>query len=90
MVRDGRMQEHGKMTDSTDPAALPVIDAVRAALGRRDAAALVAMLEPLHAADIADLLEQISAGERRCCCGCGGARSTATSCRKSTSRSARR
>lgn len=52
------------MTDSTDPAGPSVIDAVRAALARREAPALIALLEPLHAADIADLLEQISAGER--------------------------
>lgn len=52
------------MTDSTDPAGPSVIDAMRAALARQDAAALLALLEPLHAADIADVLEQISAGER--------------------------
>lgn len=38
-----------------------VLDAVRAT----DAVALDGLLEPLHPADIADLLEQISGGERR-------------------------
>ena len=38
---------------------------VRAAVDAQDREALVAALEPLHAADIADLLEQVSAGERR-------------------------
>jgi len=52
------------MTDTTDPARRPVIDAVRAALEAQDAAALVAMLEPLHPADIADLLEQMGAHDR--------------------------
>jgi magnesium transporter len=38
---------------------------VRAALAAEDAEALHAAMEPLHAADIADLLEQVSGGERR-------------------------
>jgi magnesium transporter len=42
----------------------PRIDAVRDAIARDDAVGLVALLQPLHAADIADLLEQIGPGER--------------------------
>ena len=53
------------MTEDTESAPRPVIDAVRAALEQRDAPALVELLEPLHPADIADLLEQIGSGERR-------------------------
>ncbi|MFN3646766.1 MAG: magnesium transporter [Gemmobacter sp.] len=53
------------MTEDTESAPRPVIDAVRAALEQRDAPALVELMEPLHPADIADLLEQIGSGERR-------------------------
>jgi magnesium transporter len=42
----------------------PRIEAVRDAVAREDAIGLVALLQPLHAADIADLLEQIGAVER--------------------------
>lgn len=35
------------------------------AIEREDRAALIAEMEPLHAADIADLLEQINAYDRR-------------------------
>ncbi len=42
----------------------PRIEAVRAAIAQEDGTALVALLQPLHPADIADLLEQIGAGER--------------------------
>ncbi len=42
----------------------PRIEAVRDAIAREDADGLVALLQPLHAADIADLLEQIGSGER--------------------------
>jgi len=52
------------MSEDTSSARREVIDVVRAALGQRDVAALVALLEPLHAADIADLLEQIGAADR--------------------------
>ncbi|MDP2083693.1 MAG: magnesium transporter [Gemmobacter sp.] len=52
------------MADDIDQTRRPIIGAVRAALEARDAAALVAMLDPLHAADIADVLEQIGAAER--------------------------
>ena len=41
------------------------IDAVLAAVEAEDHEALVALLEPLHVADIADLLEQITRAERR-------------------------
>ncbi|MEQ8367753.1 MAG: magnesium transporter [Roseicyclus sp.] len=37
---------------------------LREAVARDDVAAIDALMEPLHAADIADLLEQVSAGER--------------------------
>ncbi|MGR3572939.1 magnesium transporter [Brevirhabdus sp.] len=40
-------------------------DAILEAVEIADRDALTALLEPLHAADIADFLEQISAGERR-------------------------
>ncbi|MES2142888.1 MAG: magnesium transporter [Pseudomonadota bacterium] len=40
------------------------IEAVLAAIGAEDGPTLVALLQPLHPADIADLLEQIGAGER--------------------------
>lgn len=42
-----------------------VISAVHAAIDAMDAIAIDAALDPLHPADIADLLEQISSGERR-------------------------
>ena len=42
-----------------------VVDRILSAVAAGDTAALTALLEPLHAADIADLLEQISAGDRR-------------------------
>lgn len=41
------------------------VDAIRAAIEAEDAARLNELIEPLYAADIADLLEQISGGERR-------------------------
>ena len=41
------------------------VEAVRAAVEAGDHDALVALLEPLHEADIADLLEQLSRRERR-------------------------
>ncbi|MCB1405896.1 MAG: magnesium transporter, partial [Rhodobacteraceae bacterium] len=41
------------------------IDTVLDAVEAGDAAAVVAALEPLHAADIADLIEQISGQQRR-------------------------
>ncbi|MEE9387921.1 MAG: magnesium transporter [Paracoccaceae bacterium] len=41
------------------------VAAVLDAVGTGDADALIALMEPLHAADIADLLEQISPSERR-------------------------
>jgi magnesium transporter len=43
----------------------PRIDAVLEAVEAGDRAAVDALLEPLHAADIADLLEQIGPGDRR-------------------------
>lgn len=41
------------------------VDAVLVAVERGDRATLIALMEPMHAADIADLLEQISEAERR-------------------------
>lgn len=41
------------------------LQAILAAVEDADAPRLTALLEPLHAADIADLLEQIGAGDRR-------------------------
>ena len=56
------------MTDTSEsPRQAPpqeVVDAVRAAVEVGDSARLVDLLEPLHAADVADILEQIRAGER--------------------------
>lgn len=61
-----------EMTGDRAPETLPEaladdarIAAVRQALAREDGAALSALLEPLHAADIADLMEQIGEGERQ-------------------------
>ncbi len=39
--------------------------AIREAVNVGDAETLIALMEPLHAADIADILEQVSEGERR-------------------------
>lgn len=43
----------------------PRVEAIREAVDRGDSALVSRLLEPLHAADIADLLEQIGATERR-------------------------
>ncbi len=48
-----------------DPLEARRVDAVLAAVEGGDAARLTALLEPLHAADIADLLEQIGPNDRR-------------------------
>jgi magnesium transporter len=48
-----------------DPLEARRVDAVLAAVEAGDTARLTALLEPLHAADIADLLEQIGPGDRR-------------------------
>ena len=42
-----------------------LVPAVRLALASGDSARLTEILEPLHAADIADLLEQVDSGDRR-------------------------
>lgn len=42
-----------------------VVDKIRAALEVEDAEKLIALIAPLHAADVADLLEQLRSGERR-------------------------
>ena len=41
------------------------VEAIRAAVAAGDRALVLDLVEPLHAADIADFLEQIDAGERR-------------------------
>lgn len=43
----------------------PVISSILESVDKGDRDTLVALMEPLHAADIADLLEQIGANERR-------------------------
>ena len=59
----------GAMTEreeaDADVPADETLDAVRAAVAAGDHDALVALLEPLHEADIADILEQISRPERQ-------------------------
>jgi magnesium transporter len=56
------MTEAAEDEDGLDPRRVALI---LGALEARDRAALAAQLAPLHAADIADLLEQVSAWERR-------------------------
>ena len=41
------------------------ISLVRQALGQGDAGQLTTLLDPLHAADIADIIEQLSSFDRR-------------------------
>ncbi|TQS73270.1 magnesium transporter [Rhodobacteraceae bacterium] len=42
-----------------------VVEAILTAVGQEDATLLASLMEPLHAADIADLLEQVAGPERR-------------------------
>lgn len=49
---------------SEERVAMDRLEAVLAAVEARDTAALDALLDPLHAADIADILEQIAPGDR--------------------------
>ncbi len=51
--------------EGEDEAAAARLAAVRVAVEAGDAVVLAALLEPLHAADVADLLEQVSGTERR-------------------------
>lgn len=51
--------------EGEDEAAAARLAAVRVAVEAGDAVVLAALLEPLHAADVADLLEQVSGAERR-------------------------
>lgn len=51
--------------EGEDEAAAARLAAVRVAVEAGDAVVLTALLEPLHAADVADLLEQVSGTERR-------------------------
>ncbi|WP_281857837.1 magnesium transporter [Litoreibacter halocynthiae] len=57
--------EMPEVTESGYKLGRSVISAVYAAIEAMDANAIDAALDPLHPADIADLLEQISSGERR-------------------------
>ncbi len=57
------MAEHLEADDETLDQAR--IDAVLAAVAAEDRGAIDALLEPLHAADIADFMEQIGAADRR-------------------------
>ena len=61
-----RLQEATEPAPASDEALSPeLVRAVLAAVEAGDHEALVALLEPLHEADIADLLEQINRAERR-------------------------
>jgi len=71
---DDRKQDEGAGPDidvlEPEATEAPELDAARlerihAAIEAREAATVAAELEPLHAADIADLLEQISGPQRR-------------------------
>jgi len=63
------MNEHGDEIEARDEDAYALdarmVGEIVEAADAGNAAALDALLEPLHAADIADLLEQISKGERK-------------------------
>jgi magnesium transporter len=63
---------------------------LREALEAGDVAAIDALMEPLHPADIADLLEQVTAGERAAWLALWSGGSTARSCRNWTGACARR
>ncbi|SHF23919.1 magnesium transporter [Litoreibacter ascidiaceicola] len=63
MVDD--LTEMPEVTESGYKLERSVISAVYAAIEAMDTNAIDAALDPLHPADIADLLEQISSGERR-------------------------
>ncbi len=61
-------EERSRETESDDEEFLPsreVIGAIAEAVDNEDQARLDELLEPLHAADIADIIEQLSAPERR-------------------------
>ena len=68
-ARGGAHERDGEETAEAAPApealSRETVDAVLAAVEAGDHDALVALLEPLHEADIADLLEQISRPERK-------------------------
>ena len=57
--------EAAEAAPATDALSHATIEAVLAAVEAGDHPALVALLEPLHEADVADLLEQISRPERQ-------------------------
>jgi hypothetical protein len=75
MVRGIRPQERPAMNDTDEPGAggaavmqaVPgeTVAAILAAVDAGDHEALVALLEPLHEADVADLLEQITRPQRK-------------------------
>ncbi len=52
-------------TEMRDAASALPVEALRAALAAGDAARVSALLDPLHPADIADLIEQVTAPERQ-------------------------
>jgi magnesium transporter len=62
---DEQIREGEETAGAAGPLEQGAIDAVLEAVEAEDHDRLVALLEPLHAADIADLLEQISRPERR-------------------------
>ncbi len=57
--------ENAETRATSDALSPETVNAVLAAVEADDHDALVALLEPLHAADVADLLEQISRAERQ-------------------------
>jgi magnesium transporter len=64
-VRMSETDEPAEAAPAAETLNRATIDAVKAAVEADDHDALVALLEPLHEADVADLLEQISRPERQ-------------------------
>lgn len=64
METDSRQFEHDPHRDDAYELDRKAVAAILDAVERGDREALVALMEPLHAADIADLLEQIDADDR--------------------------
>jgi magnesium transporter len=58
-------QDRAELAETEEGLTSRRLDAILTAVGAGDLARLEQLFEPLHAADIADLLEQISTGERR-------------------------
>lgn len=61
-----------------------LLDQIRDAIDDEDPAKLNELLEPMHAADIADVIENLRRRGGASSCRSGPERSTATSCRRST------